>query len=115
MEPIEIDGILRGTIGFSHFSQERKWSEQEKDIVQKIGLIMSRTLKAIYDISEKRLLELELQRAIVKVEESDNLKIQFLANISHEFRTPLNAVYGFSEFLKNNKSLYFIQKFPYFT
>ncbi|MFA7057095.1 MAG: response regulator [Candidatus Cloacimonadales bacterium] len=56
----------------------------------------------VTDIVNKRV---ELQQAISKVEESDKLKTQFLANISHEFRTPLNAVYGFSEFLKNNKSV----------
>ncbi len=56
----------------------------------------------VTDVVNKRV---ELQDAIAKAEESDNLKTQFLSNISHEFRTPLNAVYGFSEFLKNNKSI----------
>ena len=56
----------------------------------------------ITEIVEKRV---ALQNAITKAEESDNLKTQFLSNISHEFRTPLNAVYGFSEFLKNNKTI----------
>lgn len=57
------------------------------------------------DVTEAVQKRQELQSAITKAEESDNLKTQFLSNISHEFRTPLNAVYGFSEFLKNNKSI----------
>lgn len=62
-------------------------------------------LTVTQDITETFQKRQELQVAIKKAEESDNLKTQFLSNISHEFRTPLNAVYGFSEFLKNNKTL----------
>lgn len=62
-------------------------------------------LTVTLDVSESVNKREELQKAITKAEESDNLKTQFLSNISHEFRTPLNAVYGFSEFLKNNKSI----------
>jgi signal transduction histidine kinase len=35
-----------------------------------------------------------------KAEESDRLKTAFLQNISHEVRTPMNAVIGFASFLK---------------
>lgn len=62
-------------------------------------------LTVTQDVTETVQKRQELQDAIRKAEESDNLKTQFLSNISHEFRTPLNAVYGFSEFLKNNKTI----------
>lgn len=38
-----------------------------------------------------------LINAKVKAEESDQLKSAFLANVSHEFRTPLNALLGFTD------------------
>jgi signal transduction histidine kinase/DNA-binding response OmpR family regulator len=41
----------------------------------------------------------ELVVAKEKAEESDRLKTAFLHNISHEVRTPMNAIIGFSEFL----------------
>ncbi len=37
--------------------------------------------------------------AKVKAEESDQLKSAFLANVSHEFRTPMNAILGFTEIM----------------
>ncbi|PKO96804.1 MAG: hypothetical protein CVU12_03485 [Bacteroidetes bacterium HGW-Bacteroidetes-7] len=42
-----------------------------------------------------------LRAAEAKAKESDRLKTAFLANVSHEVRTPMNAILGFSELLKN--------------
>jgi signal transduction histidine kinase len=36
----------------------------------------------------------ELEKALLKSEESDNLKTEFLSNINHEIRTPLNGIIG---------------------
>lgn len=41
-----------------------------------------------------------LKEATRKAEESDELKTSFLHNLSHEIRTPANAIQGFSELLK---------------
>jgi signal transduction histidine kinase len=40
-----------------------------------------------------------LIEAKVRAEESDQLKTAFLANVSHEFRTPMNAIIGFTEIM----------------
>ncbi len=40
-----------------------------------------------------------LVKAKEKAEESDRLKSAFLNNVSHEFRTPMNGIIGFSSFL----------------
>ncbi len=53
------------------------------------------------DISSQKETENELIKAKIHAQESDRLKTNFLANIGHELRTPMNAVLGFAEVLKS--------------
>ncbi len=64
----------------------------DKDI---IGLHLN-----IHDIDENVKMVEELNRAKIQAEESDRLKEAFIRNISHELRTPMNSLVGFSELLK---------------
>ncbi len=61
-----------------------------------------RTHCILVDISSRKKNEAELLAAKEKAEESDRLKTAFLNNISHEVRTPLNALMGFSNLLKDS-------------
>jgi len=56
----------------------------------------------IVDISERYEYLSLLRKEQRKAKESDRLKTAFLANISHEVRTPLNAIMGFSSLLRND-------------
>jgi PAS domain S-box-containing protein len=53
----------------------------------------------ITDISAIKRFETDLLNAKEKAEESDKLKSAFLHNISHEVRTPMNAIIGFSDLI----------------
>lgn len=48
--------------------------------------------------------KINLINAKTQAEKSDKLKSAFLANLSHEIRTPINAINGFSELLLNTKT-----------
>ncbi len=54
----------------------------------------SSTLVVIHDISQRKRLEAEREKALEKAEESAKLKSEFLASMSHEIRTPMNGVIG---------------------
>ncbi len=51
------------------------------------------------DITAKKMMEENLHQALEKAEEMNKLKTNFLANMNHEFRTPLNGILGFASFL----------------
>jgi signal transduction histidine kinase len=61
----------------------------------------ARTLVAAVDRMVGRISESNVAHyvAIEKAKEADRLKSQFLANMSHDLRSPLNAILGFSELL----------------
>jgi len=52
------------------------------------------------DITESQRTQRDLQRALIHAEKASQAKTEFLARLSHEFRTPLNAIIGFSEIMK---------------
>lgn len=57
------------------------------------------------NIDEFKQREEELTRLRDEAEESDQLKSVFLSNMSHEVRTPLNSIVGFSSILIENEDL----------
>lgn len=54
------------------------------------------------DITDRKKAQTQLELAKSKSEESDKLKTAFLHNISHEIRTPINAILGFSRLLEDD-------------
>ncbi len=59
-----------------------------------------------YDITKNRLFldkqKEVLKEALIKARESTSVKTKFLSNISHDIKTPLNAIIGMNQIARNN-------------
>ena len=90
-----------------------KWAKLPLNFIKKIlkngddeSIISLKNIKGEFRyigklFEENKIKTKELELAKVKAEESDKLKSSFLMNLSHEVRTPMNAILGFSSLLKN--------------
>jgi PAS domain S-box-containing protein len=57
-------------------------------------------LISLDDVTQLELNKVELGKAKEKAEAANQAKSDFLANMSHDIRTPMNAILGFTELLK---------------
>lgn len=67
------------------------------------GLVASSRRKraALAQVEQIRHINEQLQEALGRVEKADAAKSQFLSRVSHEMRTPLNAIIGFIELARD--------------
>src|SRR6056297_592846 len=86
------DGNVTSIVGTGRDITERKLAETK---VAEKNRELSETLHHIQEIN------IELEVAKEKAEQSDRLKTVFLGNLSHEIRTPMNGILGFANLLKS--------------
>ncbi len=84
------------------YKGNEKWIRYKSAPLLRDGKIFKITGSAA-DITETKKYEEELRRLKDKAEDGNAFKSRMILNISHEVRTPMNAIIGFSEMLNNDK------------
>ena len=101
------ESIRKGHEWKKEFRNKKKngelfWVSSTITPVKNINDELANILFVQEDITEKKIAEQEIITAKEKAEASSRFKDILLANMSHEFRTPLITIIGYTEFLKED-------------
>ena len=95
--PVFVHHHLWGMVSFLNCTDERLFTENEEAILRSGSLILANALQRTDYVTEMLRLQTELATALENAEGANEAKSSFLAQMSHEMRTPLNAIIGLSE------------------
>jgi len=96
--PLYVEGRLWGVLCVEQSGKPRKWTENEKGFV-------AVTASTIAGVIMRDIYTVKLKEALNKAMEASKAKSEFLSNMSHEMRTPLNAITGMTTIGKNAKDV----------
>jgi len=95
--PILIKGQMRGILVFSRENEDQEWSESETNLAILVSSIFSGVFERNeieHDLNVVLQLKAELISAKEQAEHLNRVKSDFLSRMSHEMRTPMNAILG---------------------
>ncbi len=89
----------------AHLDFDAKYEAEGKNEIDELGLhINELSVKLKEAMSDLRTANNELKKDIEKKEEIENMRMEFVSNVSHELKTPIALIQGYAEGLKDNIS-----------
>ncbi len=98
--PLYISGNMVGFVGMDNVVNTREWKEED---IKVLGILANLVGSAIERKENEEALNnysANLARAYDELKTLDRMKNEFLATLNHELRTPLHAIQGYSNLLR---------------
>jgi signal transduction histidine kinase len=99
MIPIYLEKDFWGFISFHDCHKERIFTVDEVNILRYAGLMLVSAKNRNSQAAQLREAHEQLQEALKTAQDASEAKSSFLAHMSHEMRTPLNAVIGLADLI----------------
>ena len=80
----------------------KKWVSSNIAAIRNVKNEIIGLIGVSWDITERKLHEEELQEAKEAAEAGTLAKNEFIASVSHEFRTPMNGILGLADIMRNS-------------
>ena len=93
--PVWANGELRGVLGLT-WSEPRIFDEDERAFVLTLGVMCAQAIMRAHLRDAERESRQKAEVARETAEQANRSKANFVATISHELRTPMNAVLGYT-------------------
>jgi signal transduction histidine kinase len=98
--PVWANGELRGVLGLS-WPEPHAFDEDERAFVLTLGVMCAQAIMRAHLRAAEQLARAGERRARDAAEHANQFKTRLVAAISHELRTPMNAVIGYADLLSD--------------
>src|SRR5438093_6239617 len=92
--PIRVGGQLAGALALSQVDRAREWTADEVRLIESVAQELRVAIGAAEAFERQR-------AAVAELERLNRAKSDFVSIVSHEFRTPLTGIQGFSEMMQS--------------
>ena len=103
--PMFLRGKMWGVIGFCNTDGEYNLSENDEAILLSGGLLVVSALFRYEITLSQKSTAAELEVALHEAQAASKAKGNFLSSMSHEMRTPMNAIFGMSALGKKSEDI----------
>ena len=103
--PVFLNGEFWGFLGFDDCHNERVFSENAVLILRSASLLIANILLHNQKTTNIRSSAIQLEAALKEAKTASEAKTSFLASMSHEIRSPLNAIIGLSQVIMESGNL----------